>query len=117
MGDAAHPCPRPASAQQDVVLQAFADLGFRFDEAEPKRGTPSSAVASRVGFWQEIELWFPAEYGSTGQLEIAFNAREEFLDLLTGGSGRLTFSYDDLDPEQVRARLDAHYRERFRPAS
>ncbi|MGW0597684.1 sporulation protein [Streptomyces sp. NPDC002776] len=105
-----------ALAPQDVVLQAYADLGFRFDEAELKKGTPGSAVASRVGFSQEIELWFPAEYGSIGGLEIAFNAREDSLDLLTGGSGRLTFSYDDLDPGQVRARLDAHYRERFLPA-
>lgn len=107
-----------ALAPQDVVLQAYADLGFRFDEAELKKGTPSSSVASRVDFWQEIEMWFPAEYGgSIGQVEIAFNAREDSMDLLTGGNGRLTFSYDGLDPAQVRDTLDAHYRERFLPNS
>ncbi|CCK29917.1 hypothetical protein BN159_5538 [Streptomyces davaonensis JCM 4913] len=107
-----------ALAPQDVVLQAFADLGFRFDEAEMKRGTPGSSVASQVNFWQEIEMWFPAEYGSAiGQVEIAFNAREDSMDLLTGGNGRLTFSYDDLAPERVRTVLDGHYRERFLPNS
>ncbi|MEV0177159.1 sporulation protein [Streptomyces sp. NPDC050803] len=105
-------------APQDIVLQAFADLGFRFDEAELKRGTPSSAVASRVDWWQEIEMWFPAEYGSSiGQVEIAFNAFEDSMDLLTGGTGRLSFSYDGLDAEKVRAELDAHYRSRFLPGS
>ncbi|MFH8367406.1 sporulation protein [Streptomyces sp. NPDC018031] len=98
---------------QDIVLQAYADLGFRFDEAECKQGTPSAAVRSQVGWWQEIEMWFPADYRRDGQNEIAFNARHDSLDLLTGGDGLLTFDYRELDPAQVTKVIDEHARSRF----
>ncbi|MBH5334522.1 sporulation protein [Streptomyces pactum] len=102
-----------ALPQQDMVLQAYSDLGFRFDEAECKKGTPSSAVRSQVDWWQEIEMWFPADYRNPGQNEIAFNARHDSLDLLTGGTGRLEFRYADMDLARVTEVIDEHARSRF----
>ncbi|MDT0379800.1 sporulation protein [Streptomyces sp. DSM 42041] len=99
---------------QDLVLAAFGDLGFRFDEAEVKKGTPKQSVASRVNYWQEIEMWFPPEYGYTGaQLEFVFNAREDAMDLLFGNAGRLTLAYAGLDAERCRSEIDAYSRSLF----
>jgi sporulation-control protein len=105
--------PVHALPAQDVALQAFSDLGFRFDEAEVKQGTPKQAVNSRVNYWQEIEMWFPPEYRQSSQLEFVFNAREDAMDLLFGNAGRLTMSYDGLDPERCRAEIDAYSRSLF----
>lgn len=98
---------------QDVALQAFADLGYRFDEAEVKQGTPKQAVSSRVNYWQEIEMWFPREYGYSSQLEFIFNARADGMDLIFGNAGRLTMAYDGLDPQRARAEIDAYSRSLF----
>lgn len=103
-----------ALPEQDMILQAYSDLGFRFDEAECKEGTPSASVRSQVGWWQEIEMWYPAHYRREGrQNEIAFNARQDSLDLLTGGDGRLEFSYAEMDLAQVTKVIDEHARSRF----
>ncbi|MFI9344116.1 sporulation protein [Streptomyces sp. NPDC052773] len=99
---------------QDAILQAYADLGFRFDEAEVKLGTPRGGHNSKVGYWQEIETWFPREYGrGDGQLESVFVARADSLDLITGSSGPHLFTYADLDQAAWTKRIDEHMRATF----
>ncbi|MET8475318.1 sporulation protein [Streptomyces sp. NPDC006422] len=99
---------------QDALLQAYANLGFRFDEAEVKKGTPKGGQNSRENFWQEIEMWFPPEYRRPGgQLESMFFARHDSLDLVTGQFGPFTFPYDNIDVPAWTAWLDQHLRSTF----
>jgi sporulation-control protein len=99
---------------QDTILQAYADLGFRFDEAEVKLGTPKGGENSQVGYWQEIETWFPQHYRRPGgQLESVFVARPDSLDLITGSSGPHLFNYDELDRDAWTKRIDEHMRTTF----
>ncbi|MGY1583053.1 sporulation protein [Streptomyces sp. MN13] len=98
---------------QDAILQAYADLGFRFDEAEVKLGTPRGGQNSKVGYWQEIETWFPQHYGRAGQLESVFVARPDSLDLITGSSGPHLFEYAELDQDAWTKRIDEHMRTTF----
>ncbi|MGW0710582.1 sporulation protein [Streptomyces sp. NPDC002643] len=98
---------------QDAILQAYVDLGFRFDEAEVKLGTPRGGQNSRVNYWQEIETWFPREYGNGLQLESVFVARPDSLDLITGASGPHLFAYAELDQDAWTKRIDQHMRETF----
>ncbi|GGM14168.1 hypothetical protein GCM10010129_67920 [Streptomyces fumigatiscleroticus] len=98
---------------QDAILKAYADLGFRFDEAEVKLGTPTGAHNSKVGYWQEIETWFPPEYGRGDQLESVFVARADSLDLVTGQSGPHLFTYAEQDQDAWTKRIDEHMRKTF----
>ncbi|MFE6889762.1 sporulation protein [Streptomyces sp. NPDC057694] len=99
---------------QDALLQAYANLGFRFDEAEVKKGTPKGGQNSRADFWQEIEMWFPPEYRRPGgQLESIFFARHDSLDLVTGSYGPFSFPYDHIDAPGWTAWLDQHLRSTF----
>lgn len=100
---------------QDMVLQAFRDIGFRFDEAEVKAGTPQASVASKVDFWQEFELEYPKDVALSGHLEAVFNAREDSMDLLFGNAGRLTFTYADMKADDVRKEIDAYWRSLLLP--
>ncbi|MFF8829173.1 sporulation protein [Streptomyces sp. NPDC015131] len=79
---------------QDRLLRILRERGFRYDEAELKRGYAEGADQA-VDFWQEFEFWWPAAYELTGQLEVQFVAREHDLDLHLGTAARLTFAYDD----------------------
>jgi sporulation-control protein len=93
---------------------ACGGIGFRIEEAEVKRGRPVSSVASAVGFWQEIEMNFPAETTIAEQLEFVFNARRDEMDLLFGDAGRITdVSYGNLDAGRLQERIDAYWRELF----
>ncbi|WP_306323379.1 MULTISPECIES: sporulation protein [unclassified Streptomyces] len=99
---------------QDALLQAYANLGFRFDEAEVKKGTPKGGQNSQENFWQEIEMWFPPEYRRPGgQLESMFFARHDSLDLVTGSYGPFAFPYANLDVQALTAWLDQHLRATF----
>ncbi|MEU6846131.1 sporulation protein [Streptomyces sp. NPDC046716] len=99
---------------QDALLQAYSNLGFRFDEAEVKKGTPKGGQNSQVDFWQEIEMWFPQEYRRPGgQVESVFFARHDSLDLVTGSLGPFTFPYDNIDVAGWTAWLDQHLRSSF----
>ncbi|MFZ3560202.1 MULTISPECIES: sporulation protein [unclassified Streptomyces] len=99
---------------QDALLQAYANLGFRFDEAEVKKGTPSGGRNSQTDYWQEIEMWFPADYRRPGgQLETVFVARHDSLDLITGPHGPYPFSYSNIDLPAWTAWLDQHLRATF----
>ncbi|MBC9714436.1 sporulation protein [Streptomyces sp. TRM66268-LWL] len=97
---------------QDAVLRAMEELGFTLTEAEVKPGRARTTVQA-VDWWQEIELKFPSEY-ERGTLELALIARESELDFNAGGAERLTLpaALTD-DPAALKARIDAHLRERF----
>ncbi|MFG3505784.1 sporulation protein [Streptomyces sp. NPDC047821] len=97
---------------QDVLLRILREEGFRYDEAEVKRGVAQGADQA-VDFWQEFEFWWPAAYGRTGQLEVQFVAREHDLDLHLGTSDRLTFPYAETDAESWRGTVRDHLRAWF----
>ncbi|MFI8946710.1 sporulation protein [Streptomyces sp. NPDC053750] len=98
---------------QDSILRAYLDLGYRLDEAEVKHGVVKGGDNSKANHWQEFELWFPVESGRSGQLETAFIAREDSLDLVIGSTGPHAFSYAQAGDQAgvtawLKALLDAH---------
>ncbi|QGV80949.1 sporulation protein [Streptomyces ficellus] len=97
---------------QETLLRILRDLGFRYDEAEVKRGVAQGGNQA-VDFWQEFEFSWPAAYERPGQLEVQFVAREHDLDLHLGTSGRLTFSYAGMDAESWRTTVKDHVHASF----
>ncbi|RKS71859.1 sporulation-control protein [Actinomadura pelletieri DSM 43383] len=97
---------------QDLFVDAYQTLGFRFDEAEVKTGRVNGGHNQLSKFWQELEFFFPADYGRgpNAQLETVFIARHDSLDLITGPHGPYPFDYAGLTLDQCVTWLDRHCR-------
>ncbi|MFI0373259.1 sporulation protein [Actinomadura sp. 1N219] len=97
---------------QDLFFGAYEALGFRLDEAEVKTGRVNGGRNQTSKFWQELEFFFPAEYGrgTNAQLETVFIARPDSLDLITGPHGPYPFDYAGLTHDQCVKWLDEHCR-------
>ncbi|WP_157964031.1 sporulation protein [Actinocorallia populi] len=100
---------------QDAFFAAYRDLGFRFDEAEVKHYRCQGGDNQTLPYCQELEFWFPADYGLApgSQLETLLIARSDSLDLITGTSGPHPFSYAGLTADSATEWLDAHLRGLF----
>lgn len=95
---------------QDVLFQAYLDLGFRFDEAEVKDYISQNGENQTLRYCQELEFWFPPEFRREGQLETLFIARHDSLDLITGPKGPFPFRYEDMNREAWTEWLGEHTR-------
>jgi sporulation-control protein len=103
---------------QDAVLQAFAELGFRMEEAEVKAGMLGNQKTQTLPFWQENEHWFPPAYnwgsGAEAQLEVAvITPGPDTVEVVTGAVETHVFT-----PAQILAPgwtdwLDRHCRDHF----
>ncbi|WP_426503597.1 sporulation protein [Dactylosporangium sp. McL0621] len=71
----------PLPAQQ-AILDAFAELGFRFKHAEVEHGH-LQGVPQRLPIHQEIEFWPPDRYaGRVNEVELTFVADPDGLEVL-----------------------------------
>ncbi|MBA9006835.1 sporulation protein [Thermomonospora cellulosilytica] len=97
---------------QDMIVEAFGALGFRLEEAEVKKGQVIGGKNQTSPFWQELEYYFPADYGLPHgtQLEVATIARADSLDLITGPHGPYPFAYADMNLNDLTKWLDSHCR-------
>ncbi|MFI0411082.1 sporulation protein [Actinomadura sp. 3N508] len=97
---------------QDLFFGAYESLGFRFDEAEVKTGRVNGGRNQTSKFWQELEFFFPADYGRgpAARLETVFIARPDSLDLITGPHGPYPFDYTGLTLDACTSWLDEHCR-------
>ncbi|MBE1534346.1 sporulation protein [Actinomadura algeriensis] len=97
---------------QDMCFEAFRRLGFRFDEAEVKRFRAHGGINQTLPYCQELEFWFPREYGRPrgDQLEVMFIARHDSMDLITGPRGPYPFTYSEMERERFVRWLDGHCR-------
>lgn len=112
----------PLPAQQ-AVLDAFANLGFRFKKADLERGR-IRGVDQRLPFYQEIEFYPAPQYQrSFNEVEVTFVAEPHELNIIVeidkrGGMftegqdayGRFTFDYRTLQQVDIAGQLDAWFR-------
>ncbi|GHB58360.1 hypothetical protein GCM10010377_56650 [Streptomyces viridiviolaceus] len=99
---------------QDAMFQAFADLGFRFDEAEVKKHFRNFQQTQTLGYCQELEFWFPASYNRQDQLEMTVITPDaESVEVIPGSTGSFLFTADELDVQRWTSWLDEFCRERW----
>ncbi|MFD6420277.1 sporulation protein [Streptomyces sp. NPDC060194] len=73
---AVHPLPA-----QQAILDAFAQLGFRFRSADMERGH-IRGTRQRLPFYQEIEFVPPQQYRGLNQVELTFVADDREMDVI-----------------------------------
>ncbi|MEU6482279.1 sporulation protein [Streptomyces sp. NPDC047017] len=71
-----HPLPA-----QKAILDAFIQLGFRFQHADMERGH-IRGTRQRLPFYQEIEFHPPAQYRGLNEVEVSFVADEHAMDVV-----------------------------------
>ncbi|MBT2490096.1 sporulation protein [Streptomyces sp. ISL-96] len=71
-----HPLPA-----QQAILDAFAQLGFRFKSADMERGH-IRGTRQRLPFYQEIEFQPPQQYRGLNQVELTFVADDREMDVV-----------------------------------
>jgi len=71
-----HPLPA-----QQAILDAFAQLGFRFRSADMERGH-IRGTRQRLPFYQEIEFVPPQQYRGLNQVELTFVADDREMDVV-----------------------------------
>ncbi|NJQ02066.1 sporulation protein [Streptomyces zingiberis] len=71
-----HPLPA-----QQVILDAFGTLGFRFKSADLERGH-IRGTRQRLPFYQEIEFFAPQQYRGLNQVELTFVADGSEMDVI-----------------------------------
>ncbi|MBD0418458.1 sporulation protein [Streptomyces sp. TRM S81-3] len=99
---------------QDAMFQAFADLGFRFDEAEVKQYYRNFQQTQTLPYCQELEFWFPSSYHRQDQLEMSvITADAESVEVIPGAAGSFLFAADELDVQRWTSWLDEFCRERW----
>ncbi|MFJ4773317.1 sporulation protein [Streptomyces uncialis] len=76
--DPVHVHPLPA---QQAILDAFAQLGFRFKSADMERGH-IRGTRQKLPFYQEIEFLPPQQYHGLNQVELSFVADDREMDVI-----------------------------------
>ncbi|MCX4662989.1 sporulation protein [Streptomyces sp. SID4919] len=71
-----HPLPA-----QQAILDAFAQLGFRFKNADMERGH-IRGTRQKLPFYQEIEFLPPQQYHGLNQVELSFVADDREMDVI-----------------------------------
>jgi sporulation-control protein len=113
---AVHPLPA-----QERVLNAFANLGFQFRNADCEKGR-IWGVHQELPFYQEIEFYPPPQYsGGIKQLEVTFVAGPQSMDVVLeldkrGGVfteghdsfGRFTVDYATAEQTNWEQQLDGY---------
>ncbi|MER6912520.1 sporulation protein [Streptomyces sp. NPDC000594] len=101
---------------QDAFFAAFEKLGFRFHEAEGKKGYARQQKTRTGGFRQELEFWFPASYRYTagGQLEVGLvPTGPDEVEALIGSLDPVFFTAKEMTVEKWAEWLDATCRPRW----
>lgn len=113
--------PMPA---QQMVLDAFSALGFRFKRADCERGR-IRGVDQTLPFYQEIEFYPAPQYANAiNEVELTFVAEPHELNVILevdkrrGGSdvyGKFTYDYRNIGQMDLAAQLDGWFRTSARP--
>ncbi|WP_432089240.1 sporulation protein [Streptomyces sp. bgisy095] len=99
---------------QDAMFQAFADLGFRFAEAEVKKHYRNHQQTQTMAYCQELEFWFPTSYNRLDQLEMTvITARPDSVEVIPGSIGSFLFTAEELDVSTWTSWLDDFCRSRW----
>ncbi|MDI3403965.1 sporulation protein [Streptomyces cavernicola] len=99
---------------QDAMFQAFANLGFRFAEAEVKKHYRNHQRTQKLPYCQELEFWFPSSYNRQSQLEMTvITAQPDSVEVIPGSIGSYLFTADQLDVAAWTNWLDDFCRSRW----
>ncbi len=119
--DALSVSPMPA---QQMVLDAFSNLGFRFKRADCERGR-IRGVDQTLPFYQEIEFYPGPQYASAiNEVELTFVAEPHELNVILevdkrrGGSdvfGKFTYDYRTIGNTDITGQIDNWLRTSARP--
>ncbi|WUI01299.1 sporulation protein [Spirillospora sp. NBC_00431] len=81
----------------DAMFRAFADHGYRFDEAEVKAHWRNHHTLQTLPYCQELEFWYPPAYRNSAQLEMVLIVTKDMVEVIPGSVGAYQFAPATLD--------------------